>query len=49
MAETASILFKPGRTNCTSDNPDITIIVTDTPGAALSADDLRKRTTTEEP
>lgn len=49
VADGQQIRFKAGSTNCTSDNPDITIIVTDTPGAALSADDLRKRTTTEEP
>lgn len=49
VAEGQQIRFKAGSTNCTSDNPDITIIVTDTPGAALSADDLRERTTTEEP
>lgn len=49
VADGQQIRFKVGSPNCTGDNPDITIIVTDTPGAALSADDLRKRTTTEEP
>lgn len=48
IADGQQIRFKAGSTNCESDDPDITIIVTDTPGAALSADDLRKADTTEE-
>lgn len=43
------IRFKAGSTNCTRADPDVTIIVTHTPGTALSADDLRKDNTTEEP
>lgn len=42
------IRFKAGSTNCESKDPDITIIVTGTPGAALTADDLRKDIASEE-
>lgn len=49
IVEGQQIRFKAGSTNCESEDPDIAIIVTDTPGAALSADDLRKADTTEEP
>lgn len=49
VADGQQIRFKAGSTNCTSNTPNITIIVTETPGAALNADDLRKADTTEEP
>lgn len=49
VADGQQIRFKAGSTNCTSPHPKVTIIVTHTPGTALSADDLRKNNPTEEP
>lgn len=49
VADGQQIRFKAGSTNCTSAHPKVTIIVTHTPGRALSADDLRKNNPTEEP
>lgn len=42
VAKGQQIRFKAGSTNCESDNPDIRIIVTDTPGSTLDAENLRR-------
>lgn len=49
IADGQQIRFRVGSTNCTSEHPDVTIIVTHTPRTALSADDLRKDNPIEEP
>jgi hypothetical protein len=42
VAKGQQIRFKAGSTNCESDNPDIRIIVTDTPGSTPDAENLRR-------
>lgn len=47
VADGQQIRFKAGSTNCTSDTPDVTIIITHTPGHTLNPDDLRQDTEQE--
>lgn len=42
IAKGQQIRFKAGSTNCESKDPDITIIITDAPGAALDTESLRR-------